>query len=202
MSGFSVNYVTVSGNLTRDPELRGLQNGGSVTSFGVAHNERVKDAAGNWSDRPSFFDITVWGRFGEAICKQLSKGSQVVVAGTLRWRSWEAPDGTKRSAVGIVAHSVIPVPRDPNRSHGGGEAYGPPPDQGGWGGQQQPQAQQQRQQAPNQAPVQPNWSQDAGFGTQQPQQPSPPIPVPNQQPQQPQQPANPIPSGGDDSIPF
>ena len=110
MSGFDINHVTVSGALTRDPELRELTSGQAVCSIRIAHNERFKDAAGEWADRPQFFDITIWSGLGEWIGRNVSKGEKVVVAGRLRWREWET-DGDKRQAVDITADSVIPIPR-------------------------------------------------------------------------------------------
>ena len=89
MSGFDINTVTVSGNLTREPELRNLPNGGqSVCSLRIAHNDRYKDASGNWADRASYFDVSVWGGLGEWMAGNLTKGQKVVVSGRLKWREW------------------------------------------------------------------------------------------------------------------
>lgn len=119
MAGFTINQVVVSGNLTRDPETRALPSGMAVCNFSVAVNERIKDkTTGDWSDRPNYFDVTVWGGMGEWLGKNLRKGQSVVVAGRLNWRSWET-DGQKRSAVSIVADSVVPE-RGGDRSGGGG----------------------------------------------------------------------------------
>jgi single-strand DNA-binding protein len=111
MSGFDINQLTVSGNLTRDPELRNLPSSQSVCSIRIAHNERFKDAADKWQDRAQYFDVTIWGGLGEWIAKNVSSGDKVVVAGRLRWREWETKEGEKRQAVDITADSVIPVPR-------------------------------------------------------------------------------------------
>ena len=110
MSGFEINTVTVSGNLTREPELRNLPSGQAVCSIRIAHNERRKDSAGEWSDAPAYFDVTIWSGLGEYLAKHLAKGQKVVVAGRLRWREYEA-DGDKRQVVDITADSVIPIPR-------------------------------------------------------------------------------------------
>ena len=107
MSGFDINTVTVSGNLTREPELRNLPNGGqSVCSLRIAHNDRYKDASGNWADRASYFDVSVWGGLGEWMAGNLTKGQKVVVSGRLKWREWETENQGKRQAVDIVADSV------------------------------------------------------------------------------------------------
>jgi single-strand DNA-binding protein len=98
----------ITGNLTRDPELRSLSSGTSVCKLRVAVNSRRKDAAsGDWVDKPNYFDVTVWGAQGENCATYLSKGRPVAVDGRLEWREWEAQDGTgKRQAVEIIADSV------------------------------------------------------------------------------------------------
>ena len=120
MSGFDINTVTVSGNLTREPELRNLPNGGqSVCSLRIAHNDRYKDASGEWADRASYFDVSIWGGLGEWMAGNLTKGQKVVVSGRLKWREW-GEEGNKRQAVDISADSVVPVVRDGSRGGGGG----------------------------------------------------------------------------------
>ena len=85
----------ITGNLTRDPELRSLPSGTSVCKLRVAVNSRRKDAAsGEWVDKPNYFDVTVWGAQGENCATYLSKGRPVAVDGRLEWREWEAQDGT------------------------------------------------------------------------------------------------------------
>ena len=121
MAGFNINTVVISGNLTRDPELRSLPNENAVCELGVAVNERMKDGAGNWTDRANFFDVTVWGGMGEWVARNLTKGSGVTVEGRLRWESWEK-DGQKRSKVKIIANSI--VPRDGQSGGGGGNGGG------------------------------------------------------------------------------
>lgn len=103
---FGINSVTVSGNLTRDPELRSLPSGTSVCSLGIAYNHRRKDQSGGWVDEAHYFDVTVWGGQGEWIARNISKGARVVVSGRLSFRSWEQ-DGAKRSKVEIVANDVV-----------------------------------------------------------------------------------------------
>ena len=108
-SAFDINAVTISGNLTRDPELRNLPSGNSVCNIRIAHNERYK-ANGEWADRPQYFDVTVWTGLGEYVAGNLAKGDKVVIHGRLKWREFET-DGNKRQAVDITAEHVIPVPR-------------------------------------------------------------------------------------------
>jgi single-strand DNA-binding protein len=112
---FSINTVTVDGNLTRDPELRSTSGGTSVCSLRIAHTARRKDSSGEWVDVPNYFDVTIWSGQGEWVANNVSKGTKVVVSGRLQWREWEK-DGNKRQAVDIVAEGIV-VMRD---SDGGG----------------------------------------------------------------------------------
>ena len=99
--------MIITGNLTRDPELRSLPSGTSVCKLRVAVNSRRKDSAsGEWVDKPNYFDVTVWGAQGENCATYLSKGRPVAVDGRLDWREWEAQDGSKRQSVEIIADSV------------------------------------------------------------------------------------------------
>jgi single-strand DNA-binding protein len=103
----NINRVVLTGNLTRDPELRSTGSGMSVCSLRVASNTRRKNqATGEWEDKPNFFDVTVWGAQGENCARFLSKGRPVAIDGRLEWREWETQDGHKRSAVEIVADAV------------------------------------------------------------------------------------------------
>ena len=107
MAATNINRVTITGNLTKDPELRTTPNGTSVCKLRVAVNSRRKDSSsGEWVDKPNYFDVTVWGAQGENCATYLSKGRPVAVDGRLDWREWEAQDGSKRSAIEIVADSV------------------------------------------------------------------------------------------------
>ena len=102
----SINRVVISGNLTRDPEVRmaGTQ---PLCALGVAVNDRRKNnETGEWEDYPNFFDVIVWGARGEYWARNLSKGSKVVISGRLRWSSWKTPEGQNRSKVEIVADDI------------------------------------------------------------------------------------------------
>lgn len=101
------NTVTVTGNVTRDPELRYTQGGQSLASFGLAWNNRYQ-RDGEWVEDVSFFDITCWGQLGENVAESITKGTRVVVNGRLDQRSWETQDGDKRSKVEITADEVSP----------------------------------------------------------------------------------------------
>lgn len=102
----SINRVVLVGNLTRDPELRTTPNGKSVCTLGLAVNEKYKNDAGEWIEKPNYFDIVVWGGQGESCAQYLSKGRQVAIDGRLSFRSWEAQDGAKRSKVEVIANTV------------------------------------------------------------------------------------------------
>jgi single-strand DNA-binding protein len=108
VAGTNINRVVVTGNLTKDPELRSTPGGTAVCKLRVAVNSRRKDSAsGEWMDKPNYFDVTVWGAQGENCATYLSKGRPVAVDGRLEWREWEASDGSgKRQAVEIIADSV------------------------------------------------------------------------------------------------
>ena len=101
-----INRVTLVGRLTRDPELRHLPSGTPVLQLGLANNGRQKDESGNWTDKPNFFDVKVFGNQAEMLAQHLAKGRRVGIDGRRDWSSWEAQDGTKRSKVEIVAFQV------------------------------------------------------------------------------------------------
>lgn len=124
----SINSVVIIGNLTRDPELRATPSGTSVCSLRIAVNDQVKDPnSGEWTDKPNYFTVDVFGRQAETCAQYLSRGRQVAVDGRLRWREWETQDGQKREAVSIAANRVQFIgPRD---AGAGGGGYG----QGGSG---------------------------------------------------------------------
>ncbi|MDP9187868.1 MAG: single-stranded DNA-binding protein [Actinomycetota bacterium] len=121
MAATNINSVVVTGNLTRDPELRSLPSGTSVCKLRVAVNSRRKDGqSGEWVDKPNYFDVTVWGAQGENCANYLSKGRPVAVSGRLDWREWETQEGQKRQAVEIIAESVQFLGSREGGSGGGG----------------------------------------------------------------------------------
>jgi single-strand DNA-binding protein len=117
----NINVVVITGNLTRDPELRSTPGGTSVCKLRVAVNSRRKDQSGNWVDKPNYFDVTVWGAQGENCANYLSKGRPVAVEGRLDWREWEDKEGGKRQSVEIIANSVQFLG---SRDGGGGNGNG------------------------------------------------------------------------------
>jgi single-strand DNA-binding protein len=107
MAATNINRVVLTGNLTRDPELRSTPSGMSVCSLRIASNTRRKDnTSGEWIDKPNYFSVTVWGAQGENCARFLSKGRPVAIDGRLEWREWTAQDGGKRESIEVVADSV------------------------------------------------------------------------------------------------
>jgi single-strand DNA-binding protein len=111
VSLYEINRVVVTGRLTRDPELKQTSTGKSVCSIRIAVNKSVKDPqTGEWGDRPSFVNVTVWERIGENVARQCGKGDRILIEGELRWREWEH-EGSKRQEIDIVAQKAIPMGR-------------------------------------------------------------------------------------------
>ena len=102
----NLNTVTVSGNLTRDPELRVTSGGTSVANLGIAVNRSRKQEDGSYKDDVSFFDITVWGNYAELVARKCRKGDAVSVQGRLEQQRWETDSGDKRSKVVIIAEQL------------------------------------------------------------------------------------------------
>jgi single-strand DNA-binding protein len=101
----NINSVVITGNLTRDPELRQTGGGTSVCGMRVAVNSRRKEGD-QWVDKPNYFDVTVWGAQGENCATYLSKGRPVAVQGRLDWREWQDREGNKRQSIEIIADTV------------------------------------------------------------------------------------------------
>lgn len=101
----SINNVSITGNLTRDPELRATQGGTAVLSFGIAVNDRRKNASGQWEDVPNFFECVTFGNRATALSDILAKGMKVAISGKLHYSGWEK-DGQKHSKVDIIANDV------------------------------------------------------------------------------------------------
>lgn len=102
------NTTTVVGNLTRDPELKYTPAGGAVANFSMAVNRRWKDRNDEWQEATSFLNVVCWREMAENVAESCTKGSRVIVTGRLEQRSWETPEGEKRSVVEIVADEIGP----------------------------------------------------------------------------------------------
>jgi single-strand DNA-binding protein len=106
MAANNINRVTLTGRLTRDPELRSTPSGAPVCSLRLASNTSRRDAAGEWFEKPNYFDVTVFGNTAENCATYLRKGSPVAVDGRLEWREWEDTEGNRRQAVEVVATRI------------------------------------------------------------------------------------------------
>ena len=102
----SINRVNISGNLTRDPELRQTQGGMAILSLGVAVNDRRKNPqTGEWEDYANFVDCTMFGPRAEKLAQHLTKGTKVAIEGKLHWSQWEK-DGAKRSKLEVIVDDI------------------------------------------------------------------------------------------------
>lgn len=145
-----INVVTITGNLTRDAELRATRSGVSILNFRIASNYGVKNKqTGEWEDRANFVGCAVVGARAEPLSKMLAKGSKVAVSGSLRYHEWEDEHGNKRSALEVYADEVVVL--TPKRDGSGGGGY--------------QQATQQTPQQPQSAPSQgyPMYDRDIPF---------------------------------------
>ena len=149
----SINRVNISGNLTRDPELRATGGGTQILSFGVAVNDRRRNQqTGEWEDVPNFVDCVVFGARAEPLSRFLSKGQKVAVEGKLRYSSWETKDGQRRSKLEVVVDEIDFLSQRGGQQGGGyaapqggsfqqGPSFSAPapqPQQGGYAPQVQP----------------------------------------------------------------
>jgi single-strand DNA-binding protein len=119
-------HVTITGNLTDDPELKYTPTGAPVANFRIAVTARVRDGE-TWRDGDtSYFRINCWRQLAEHIADSLSKGDRAVIVGRLKSRSWETPEGDKRSVVEVEADEVAPSLRwaiaKPERATSNGSA--------------------------------------------------------------------------------
>ncbi len=102
----NLNKVFLMGNLTRDPELRYIPSGTAVATFTVASNRVYTSAAGEKKEEACFVRVVSWARQAELAAEYLTKGSPIFVEGRLQSRSWETPDGQKRSTIEVVAQNI------------------------------------------------------------------------------------------------
>ena len=129
------NNVTITGNATREPELRFTPSAQAVANFGVAVNRRWQNRqTQEWEEAVSFFDVTCWSQLAENVAETVAKGTRITVTGRLDQRSWDTPEGERRSKVEIVADDVAVslrwatanITRNP-RAEGGGGGFAPAP---------------------------------------------------------------------------
>lgn len=115
----SLNEVKLIGNLTKDPEIKAFQNGGSLASFSIATNRTYKTDDGEKKDVPEFHNVVCFGKLVEIVEKYLKKGNKAYVCGRLQTRSYEAKDGTTRYSTEVVMTDLIMLtPRKDGGSYG------------------------------------------------------------------------------------
>ena len=152
----ATNTITISGNITRDPEMRYTPSGISKVSFGVAVNRTWRNQqTQEWDEQTSFFNVVAWRQLAENVGASLAKGSRVVVTGRLEQRSWETDNGEKRSKVEIIADEVGPSLRWATAQVTRTERKGPGEGGGGGGG-----GGQQTRPVANSAPAGDNYGYD------------------------------------------
>lgn len=102
----SINRVMLSGNITRDPEVRMTASGTSVLSFGLAVNDRRRNSeTGEWEDCPNFIDCTMFGTRAESVSKHMAKGDKIAVDGKLRFSQWEK-EGQRRTKLEVIVEEI------------------------------------------------------------------------------------------------
>lgn len=181
----AINKATITGNITRDPELRQTQGGTSVLTIGVAVNDRRKNQqTGEWEDYPNFIDCTIFGNRAQSVSRFLSKGMKVAIEGKLNQSRWQAEDGTNRSKIGIIVDEIEFMSRQQGQTAS------------------KPVQQQPQQFAPQAAPQPMQQQPMQQFATQPMQQPMQAAPVQQAMPMMQQQSPQQVASIYDEDIPF
>jgi len=210
----SINRVNISGNLTRDAELKATNSGSQVLNVGVAVNDRRRNKDGDWEDYPNYVDCVMFGSRAQAIQRYLTKGTKVAIEGRLHYSSWEDSQTNRRRSKLEVYIDEIEFLSSRNGSQGADQGYQQPqqsyPQQSSYPAQQAPQ--QYAAPAPQQQPAYPpqqTYQQPQQTYPQQDQQYAQPAynaPAPAAEPQQaPQSPAVAAPPSADvfdEDIPF
>lgn len=195
----AINKATITGNITRDPELRQTQGGTSVLAIGVAVNDRRKNQqTGEWEDYPNFIDCTIFGNRATGVAPHLEKGMKVAIEGKLNQSRWQAEDGTNRSKIEIIVDEIEFMSRQQ------GQTTSKPVQQQPQQFAPQPMQQQaQPQQFAPQAAPQPMQQQPMQqFAPQPMQQPMQAAPVQQAMPMMQQQAPQQVASIYDEDIPF
>lgn len=195
----AINKATITGNITRDPELRQTQGGTSVLTIGVAVNDRRKNQqTGEWEDYPNFIDCTIFGNRATGVAPHLEKGMKVAIEGKLNQSRWQADDGTNRSKIEIIVDEIEFMSRQQGQT-----ASKPVQQQPQQFAPQPMQQQAQPQQFAPQAAPQPMQQQPIQqFAPQPMQQPMQAAPVQQAMPMMQQQAPQQVASIYDEDIPF
>lgn len=195
----AINKATITGNITRDPELRQTQGGTSFLAIGVAVNDRRKNQqTGEWEDYPNFIDCTIFGNRATGVAPHLEKGMKVAIEGKLNQSRWQAEDGTNRSKIEIIVDEIEFMSRQQGQT-----ASKPVQQQPQQFAPQPMQQQAQPQQFAPQAAPQPMQQQPMQqFAPQPMQQPMQAAPVQQAMPMMQQQAPQQVASIYDEDIPF
>lgn len=122
-----INQVTLTGNITRDPELRSANNGTDILRFSIASNRWKGDGSGGGENVADFIDCTVFGKRASSLKGILHKGMKVAISGSLRYSSWQTDDGQKRSKLEVNCFEVVLLQkREDNASTANQMAYNSP----------------------------------------------------------------------------
>ena len=112
-----MNLVVVNGNLTRDPELQYTKGGTAVVNFAIAHNEKYKKD-NEWVEKTEFIELQAWGKTAENINEYFSKGSPILIRGSLKTQKWEDKDGGKRSRTLVNVDTFDFMQKSDKKSNG------------------------------------------------------------------------------------
>lgn len=114
MAKYGLNQVTLIGNLGQDPELKYLDQGVALTNIRIACTETYRDKTGNYVDRTEWVSVNLWRSQAEIVSKYCKKGSTICIEGRLSTRSWETPEGEKRSRTEVEGRRVILLDSPPS----------------------------------------------------------------------------------------
>lgn len=150
------NQITITGTLVDDPELKYTPNGAAVANMRIAWNRQAKnDSTGQWENvETGFFNVTAWRSIAENAAESLTRGMRIIVVGRLQQRSWETPDGDKRSVVEIVADEIGPSLKwatakvEKTRGGGSGGSGGSGGGGGDWSGRSTGNSGQEQEETP------------------------------------------------------
>lgn len=122
--GYSVNKVTILGNVGKDPEVTYLTNGTPVAKFSVATTEKWKDQEGNQQEKTEWHNVVAWKKLAEIVGQYVAKGAKIYVEGKLQTRSWDDKNtGQKRYSTEIVAHDVVLLSFKQGEGQGAGDQH-------------------------------------------------------------------------------
>lgn len=122
------NIVVLKGRLTKSAELKYTQGQRPYVTFSIAVNDSIKNqTTGEWESRPNFFDVTVWGKYGESVAKYMGRGREVLVTGRLRQDRWQDQNGQTKSRITVVSENMELL-REPKGGQSASDNPPPPSD--------------------------------------------------------------------------